>query len=206
MLGGNRLLSASSVNDGSSPTAAAAVGGSGVYVKSEVCMFVVRELRKWSWVAVAALPLIGACNGSGGESGFGGEASARLELSEPDAAFPEAFSSIAGIRELSDGRLFVSDRLGQVLMIVDLAEGMADTIGRVGGGPGEYAIPGDLFPWPGDSTLMIDMGNTRFTPVGPDGGFGLSSPLMSQDGESMRLVIPEGTDRHGSVYFQARNF
>jgi len=158
------------------------------------------------WMVLAVLLAAGACGGTGEIPGHGSEVSARLELSAPDAAFPEAFSSIAGIREMNDGRLFVSDRLGQALMIVDLAAGTADTIGRTGGGPGEYASPGDLFPWRGDSTLLVDMGNTRFTPVGPDGGFGISTPLMSQDGESMRLVIPEGTDRHGSVYFQARNF
>ena len=168
-------------------------------------MFEVRELRRWSWVVLAALPAVGACGGES-QPGHGGEASPRLELSAPDAAFPEAFSSIAGLRELSDGRLYVSDRLGQALLLVDLDGSTVDTIGRVGGGPGEYASPGDLFPWRGDSTLLVDMGNTRFTPVGPDGGFGISSPLMSQDGESMKLVIPEGTDRHGGVYFQARNF
>ena len=187
------------------PPVAAAFGGVGMQAKSEVSMFEVRELRRWSWVVLAALPAVGACGGES-QSGHVGEASARLELSAPEAAFPEAFSSIAGIRELSDGRVYVSDRLGQALLLVDLDGSTVDTIGRVGGGPGEYASPGDLFPWRGDSTLLVDMGNTRFTPVGPDGGFGISSPLMSQDGESMKLVIPEGTDRYGSVYFQARNF
>jgi hypothetical protein len=166
----------------------------------------IHERRSRLWMVLAVLFAAGACGGAGEGSGTTGDAAASVELSEPDAAFPEAFSSIVGLRELSDGRLFVSDRLGQALMIVDLAASTADTIGRTGGGPGEYASPGDLFPWRGDSTLLVDMGNTRFTPVGPDGGFGISTPLMSQDGESMRLVIPEGTDRHGSVYFQARNF
>jgi hypothetical protein len=163
-------------------------------------------VKSRTWIAVNLLFAAVACGGGDDGAGSGGGEYARLELSEPDAAFPEAFSSIVGIRELNDGRVFVADRLGQALMIVDLAAGTADTIGRVGGGPGEYASPGDLLPWRGDSTLLVDMGNTRFTPVGPYGGFGISMPLMTQDGESMRLVIPEGTDRQGNIYFQGRNF
>ena len=168
-------------------------------------MFSIRDLATRFWAVPALLLAVGACGGTDGEPAAGSAMASRVELSEPDATFPEALSSIVGIRELADGRVFVSDRLGQALILVDLAAGAADTIGRTGGGPGEYNVPGDLFPWRGDSTLMIDMGNTRFTPIGPDGGFGISMPLMSQDGEEMRLVIPEGTDRNGCVYFQARN-
>lgn len=96
--------------------------------------------------------------------------------------------------------------MGQALAIVDMTAGSADTIGRVGGGPGEYSAPSRLFPWRGDSTVLVDLGNTRFTPVASDGGFGVSQPLMKRSGESMSLVMPEGTDRAGNVYYQARNF
>jgi hypothetical protein len=127
-------------------------------------------------------------------------------LTEPNAVFPEALSSIVGLRELSDGRVVISDRLGQAVMVLDFAAAAVDTIGRTGGGPGEYRVPGPLFPWRGDSTLMIDLGNTRFTMIGPDGGFGVSTPLMTQDGDVMRFVMPAGTDLHGNIYFQARSF
>jgi hypothetical protein len=156
-------------------------------------------------IIVALLLVVSACGGPNSESLSYRSVSARNELSEPEAKFPAAFSSIVGMRELSDGTVFVSDRLGQALMIVDMVSGTADTIGRVGGGPGEYSVPGQLFPWHGDSTLLVDMGNTRFTPVGSDGGFGISVPLMTRDGEAMSLVIPEATDRHGNVYYQARS-
>ncbi len=169
-------------------------------------MFNVRSLKGRLWMVLGLFPFIAACSGSGGETGSAGTRATRVELSEPDATFPEAFSSITGMRELSSGRLFVSDRLGQALMFVDLAAGTADTIGRIGGGPGEYSSPGPLYPWRGDSTLLVDMGNTRFTPVSSDGGFGISAPLMTRDGESMRFVLPEAADRHGNVYFQARSF
>ncbi|MEJ2237332.1 MAG: hypothetical protein P8X82_03465 [Gemmatimonadales bacterium] len=130
----------------------------------------------------------------------------RVSLASPEAVYPEGLSSVTGIRELSDGRLMVSDRLGQAVMILNVERGIADTIGHVGGGPGEYQIAGPLFPWRGDSTLMVDAGNTRFILIGPDGGFGESFPLMSQEGEMMRFVMPEGTDLAGRVYFQSMSF
>ncbi len=129
----------------------------------------------------------------------------RYSLTDPNAVFPEGLSSVAGLRELSDGRVIVSDRLGQAVIIIDFDATTADTIGRTGGGPGEYRVPGRLFPWRGDSTIMIDLGNTRFTMIGPDGGLGSSTPLMTQDGDMMRFVMPAGTDRHGNIYFQARS-
>jgi hypothetical protein len=130
----------------------------------------------------------------------------RHSLTDPNATFPEGLSSVAGLRELSDGRIMISDRLGQAIIIIDMEAGVADTIGRSGGGPGEYWTPGALFPWRGDSTVLIDLGNTRFTLVGPDGGLGESTPLMSQQGDMMRFVMPAGTDGLGNIYFQARSF
>ncbi len=132
--------------------------------------------------------------------------SQRHSLTDPNATFPEGLSSVVGLRELSDGRIMVSDPLGQAIMIIDMGSGVADTIGRSGGGPGEYQRPGDLYPWRGDSTILVDLGNTRFTFVGPDGGFGESMPLMSQEGDMMRFVMPAGTDGLGNIYFQARSF
>ncbi len=169
-------------------------------------MSTVRTFSGPRWVILTACTLVGACAGPASDSRTSDEVSTRIVLTEPDASFPEALSSIVGIRELSDGRVIVSDRLGQALMIVDMAAGTADTIGRIGGGPGEYSSPGPLFPWRGDSTLVLDMGNTRFTPLSADGEFGISTPLMTHDGESMSLVMPEGTDRDGGIYYQARTF
>jgi hypothetical protein len=166
----------------------------------------IREAVYALCVAASVMLTIVGCGGSEGDSDPPREHAARVALDEPDVTFPVAFSSVAGLRELSDGRVMVSDRLGQALMIVNMDAGTADTIGRMGGGPGEYSSPSRLYPWRGDSTIVLDLGNTRFTPVGTKGGFGISTPLMSQDGESMRLIMPEGTDRHGSVYYQARSF
>ena len=93
-------------------------------------------------------------------------------LTTADASFPESFSTVRGLRELPDGRVLIADGLGQVLVIVDLDAGTVDTVGRVGGGPREYRMPDRLFALPGDSILLVDLGNGRLTVLDPDLEFG----------------------------------
>ena len=134
-------------------------------------------------------------------------------LTKPDATFPEAFGMVGGLRELRDGPVLIADPLGQALVVVDLVAGTADTIGRVGAGPGEYKQPDGVFPLPGDSTLLVDLGNGRLTVLGPDLSFGETTPI-AQGGQGrggrpgnpmsgMNVVLPRGTDSEGRVYFQA---
>ncbi len=114
-----------------------------------------------------------------------------------DASFPEPFSNIIGLRELSDGRLIVSDRLEEAVRILDFETGLYDEIGAVGQGPGEYRMPGPLLPLPGDSSLLIDLGNMRMTVFGPNGEFGGSEPLIGPAG---LLFIPRAADGRGRIY------
>ncbi len=125
-------------------------------------------------------------------------------LATPDASFPEAFSMVSGLRELPDGRVMIADGLGQALVVADLAAGRADTLGRVGQGPAEYRQPDGLFPLPGDSTLLVDLGNGRLTALGPDGSFGETTPIaQGEPGPhgGMVFVLPRGVDVQGRVYF-----
>lgn len=120
-------------------------------------------------------------------------------LSKPAETYPEPFSSIAGLRELSDGRVVVADRLERAVRIVDFGNGASRDVGRPGQGPGEYQMPGDLSPLPGDSTLLVDFGNMRMTAMGPEGRLRMQSePLLRPDGTFVR---PEATDARGRVYF-----
>jgi hypothetical protein len=111
--------------------------------------------------------------------------------------FPEPFSSISGIRELSDGRLMVSDRLEKAVRILDFASGTMREIGRVGSGPGEYQMPGSLLPLAADSTLLVDFGNMRLTVIGPSGQMHRSSSMQQSD----RFLNPTGSDAFGRLYF-----
>ncbi len=124
-------------------------------------------------------------------------------LDQPDATFAEPFSSVAGMLELPDGRLMVADGLGQALLVVDMATGGVDTIGRIGQGPGEYKSPDGVFPLPADSTLLVDLGNGRLALMGPDHSLGETTPIAQDDeGGGIKLVLPRGTDDQGRVYFQ----
>lgn len=128
---------------------------------------------------------------------------AQLEL---DASYPEPFSYLSGVREMSDGRILAADPLGQVLLSIDLESGVADTIGGVGGGPEEYEQPDRVFALPGDSTLLVDLGNARLTVIDPDMAF-VETVTMAQQTESgsMLLLIPRFVDARGRIYFQGQS-
>lgn len=124
----------------------------------------------------------------------------------PDGTFPEAFGYLGTVRELSDGRVMVADPLGQVLVVADLAAGTGDTIGRVGGGPTEYRQPDAVFPLPGDSTLLVDLGNARLTVLDPRFAFGETFSATQGVGQGMALVLPRFVDAAGNPYYLRQAF
>lgn len=91
---------------------------------------------------------------------------APVRLASP-AVLPHEFSLIRGLRELPDGRVLVTDWTEEVLSVADFRTGAVRQIGRKGPGPLEYRLPGALIALPGDSTLMLDEGNSRFAIIGP---------------------------------------
>ena len=122
----------------------------------------------------------------------------QTKLTTAEVSLGEPFSSVAGLRELSDGRVLVSDRLEQALRVIDFASGGFEEIGHTGQGPGEYRMPGELLALPGDSTLLVDMGNMRMTMVTPDGLLEGSGSLVRPEGIFM---FPRGVDAKGRIYF-----
>lgn len=129
---------------------------------------------------------------------LGAQSVERVTLGSPEATFPEPFSRIVGLRQLSDGRLVIADRLEQAVRYVDFKSGVMEDIGHVGGGPGEYRMPSGLLPLPADSTLLIDFGNMRMSVIAPDGRIAGSTSLMR--GEAL-FVRPTGADARGGLYF-----
>lgn len=83
-------------------------------------------------------------------------------MRQPNGVLEDAFSEIKSVRELSDGRLLVADRLEGFLYLVDWSRSAVDTIGRNGEGPGEYQRPGYLYALAGDSTLFTDFNARRW--------------------------------------------
>jgi hypothetical protein len=131
------------------------------------------------------------------------QAQTEQRLVKPDATFPEGFALVQRVRELSDGRVLVADPLGQVLLVADLEAGTADTLGGVGQGPEEYRQPDVVFELPGDSTLLLDLGNARLTVIGPSGEFGETLPVTQGDPSSgLMIVLPRGVDSRGGLYFR----
>ncbi len=126
-----------------------------------------------------------------------------ITLDEP-AAVIDDLSSINGIRELSNGSFLLSDGTGQALMKISLNQGGGggiDTLGSVGPGPDEYRGPDVLAALPGDSTIMVDLGNGRLTVIAPNGEFTRTIPIAGERGGEFTMLFPRGTDRSGSFIF-----
>lgn len=144
--------------------------------------------------------------GSLAQAAWPGSVAAQVRLSTPAASFPEDFGAIQTVRELPDGRVLVADPLGKALYVVDMAAGRRELIGREGQGPGEYRQPDAVWPLPGDSTLLVDLGNGRLATLGPDLGFGSTSAITVGEprmGGPMVFAIPQGVDEEGRVYARA---
>ena len=147
------------------------------------------------WGAILGIALMGAQS----------VAAQNVGLTEPTARFAESYSFIQTVRELPDGRVMWADPLGQALVIGDLDAATADTLGRVGQGPQEYRQPDSVWPLPGGSTLMVDLGNGRLTKIGPDGTFGDTRPIAQGDpGPGMTIALPSAVDSEGNIYITGR--
>jgi len=118
-----------------------------------------------------------------------------VTLTRPDAEFKEGFSSVRGFRELSDGRVIVSDQRENRVVLVDLARGTATPIGRKGQGPDEYNINLELHAMAGDTTYLTDI-ERRFLVITPSGGTAGTRRFPAGMSSS-----PSAIDRAGRAYF-----
>ncbi len=155
-----------------------------------------------SSLTAASMFLIACSAEETGEARVGaGAGSDDGSLGTPTAVFPEDFGTIQTVRELPDGRVLVADPLGGALYAVDMDAGTRIVVGREGQGPEEYRQPDAVWALPGDSTLLIDLGNGRMITLGPDLSFGATSPLSAGDPRSgMVIAIPQAVDSRGYVY------
>jgi hypothetical protein len=114
-------------------------------------------------------------------------------LTRPEAEFPDGFSSIRGFRELSDGRVLVSDQRERKVVLIDFAGRSATPVSRPGQGPEEYNVNLELHPWRGDTTYLSDI-ERRFLVITPGGG------TAGTIRYPQRLGSISGIDRTGRVY------
>jgi hypothetical protein len=115
------------------------------------------------------------------------------------SAFPELFSQVRGLRELSTGRVLVTDWIEERLLALDFTAGSATAIGGVGGGPREFRLPAQLVALAGDSTLLYDEGNARLAVIGPD--LAIHRTLPANVGNAPYAVYPRAADGAGRLYF-----
>lgn len=127
-----------------------------------------------------------------------------VQLGKPIAEFPEAFTRVATLRELKDGRVLVVDEREGGIRLLDFTSGAMKPVGRTGAGPAEYARAGRLVALPGDSSALHDPGNARYLVIKPDGTPGETFMLDERVRFTLggRGSVPRGTDARGYIYFQ----
>ncbi|HEX6316605.1 MAG TPA: hypothetical protein VFZ73_17155 [Gemmatimonadaceae bacterium] len=84
------------------------------------------------------------------------QAPTRVVLPPHDGRLETGFTGITSVRELSDGRVLVTDPRDLQLVVADFRGGEPKQISRRGQGPGEYGMAGPVFRIGGDSSLMVD--------------------------------------------------
>ncbi len=124
-----------------------------------------------------------------------------IDLPPAEAAIREKrFSWIKSVRELSDGRLLVSDQVERTLYVVDFRSDSIRKVGATGDGPREYQWPGFLYALGADSTLFTDVSTHRwFLLVGDSivenlDHSGVTRPIFDRVGTDFR-----GVDQAGRV-------
>jgi len=93
----------------------------------------------------------------------GAQSVRRRTLPPPVGVLDHHFSFITSIRELSDGRVLVTDPREGPVMVADFASQRVTPVGRIGSGPGEYQAVTTLTALGGDSTVMVDLSRRRWT-------------------------------------------
>lgn len=83
---------------------------------------------------------------------------ATVRLAEPDGRLAEEFSDLVTMRELLDGRLLLSDRKEERLVVADFARNAVRDIARQGSGPREIEMfVAKLLPLGNDITLAAEL-------------------------------------------------
>jgi len=120
------------------------------------------------------------------------------ELDEPDVAI---FSVISGLAGDNEGRIYVLDRQANELRIFSRTGKHIRTVGRTGGGPGEYANANGLLWLSPDSLLVVDQRGERYTVVTSEGDYVRSVPrqLHSYGWVFYGGVVGELIYEHASV-------
>src|SRR4051812_23086983 len=124
------------------------------------------------------------------------QAAPRLSLGRPTGAVAERFVFARSVRELSDGRVLVSEPgPDSRLVVLDFATARAKSIGRMGRGPEELEHASKLFSAGGDTTIMDAGGRRWLTFVGDR----IVATTKPDDPALLAAPSLRGVDRLGRV-------
>ncbi len=119
-----------------------------------------------------------------------------LEIGLANGAAAYQFGRVTGAVRLGDGTVVVADALSRQLRFFDRSGRHVKTVGREGGGPGEFKNMNPLTAT-GDSLVVGDQSNQRVTVFAPDGSLLRAVPLVVPGMEG--FIRPMGSLRDGSV-------
>jgi hypothetical protein len=142
------------------------------------------QLRGEGQAPEATVTAASAAIGAAGESGDG-------------APF---FHLVEDARRLGDGRIVVANRGTSEIIAIDSLGRRTGTIGRFGGGPGEFARLASIVITPGDTIVALDGAQRRVSRFAPDGTFLSDVSIRPPDGvASVGLAGAVGTTGPGAV-------
>jgi hypothetical protein len=119
-----------------------------------------------------------------------------LDIGMLDGPAQYQFGRVTGAVRLGDGTVVVGDDQSKDLRFFDRTGRHVRTVGREGGGPGEFKAVGSLAAL-GDSLVVGDYNNRRVSVFGPDGRLVRAVPLDA--GGSRDFTFPVGYLGDGSV-------
>lgn len=100
-------------------------------------------------------------------------------IGEEEGRGPYLLSRVSDALSLGDGTIVVADGASLELRWFDPDGRHVRSVGRRGGGPGEFTLFSRLLRTSADSIAMLDIRASRVTLVGPDGGLGAIVPLQA---------------------------
>jgi len=122
------------------------------------------------------------------------------------------FNAVTNVLRFPDGRIVVANRSTNEIRIFDSLGAHLKTVGRAGGGPGEFQSLIAAWRGPGDSLLAADILSRRLSVFDTEGNFVRSFGLGGETGLPMptagtlQFAIPQGWLRDGSVVGIAQGF
>ena len=122
----------------------------------------------------------------------------RTSLGPATAKLAEEFSGLFSARELSDGRVILTDNRENRIVIADFRANRVVPIGRSGNGPGEYVRAVQLHPLGGDSSLIVFSTAMRWTVIDPRDSLS-TLPSTMPVVTFMKQGIVKGTDASGHL-------